>query len=339
MSMSSHTNFKVVLMGDPAVGKTQLITRILHDKYSDSYASTPGSTCMSFQYKSTTQDKLTDYESTLKLWDTSGQSRYEKLTETHLKDANAIIICYDPATTSFENLDKWIGKAKKHPSIPIMLLSMKHDQTTDDKKAESSMQLTAKATEIGAILYFEVSAKDKTNVTKAFEALATTLNEVYFKLLKEQKERDAALEKALNEQKAKQAERIVRIHAAIHTARKTKFKKGKNWSDEVKAEDDETPLFDKIEKHAAAPHRTTAKAKELDEKYPDWDNLLAPKYEEHRKTLIQDGCRFSQSKSGLFKKPARDLSSLSLDDIEMIPTIEPESRTGLFVSTLRKPAT
>jgi Ras-related protein Rab-7A len=309
---TKETLYKVLVVGNAQVGKTALIKRLAYGIYSNHYKSTIGADFAPFTHKTTK----------LQLWDISGQERFGTMFRVYCKQTAAIVICYDPSNKeSFEAIDTWVANTKAHcPDAPIMLLSLQHGEPSKEEKEKSQKVLADKAEQIGAFLYFEVNVPENIKVQEAFVTLAEKLSE-QLRIVSDQK-----------------AERIIRIHSAIHAAQTTKFKKDKLSAalNTEEDDDDETSQLDKIEKHADAPHRTTTKAKELDEKYPDWDDLTAGKYEEHRKALIQEGCQLAQSKSGLFKKPARDLSSLSLEEIEDIPTKKPESRTALFVSRLKK---
>lgn len=95
--MNVDYNFKIVLLGDSCVGKTQIISRITKDTFDQSSTST-----VSFELSSKLL-KINDKIVKLILWDaTDLPSRLRYLNEyfrliikSLLKNSNAIILVYD----------------------------------------------------------------------------------------------------------------------------------------------------------------------------------------------------------------------------------------------------
>jgi len=92
------TDFKIVLLGDYAVGKTSLVTKLLTDKFNDKSVSTIGA---SFRvWKTGIQKQRLFYkrdvkEYTIGIWDTAGQERFYSLIPMYLRNCNAVIYCWD----------------------------------------------------------------------------------------------------------------------------------------------------------------------------------------------------------------------------------------------------
>lgn len=96
---------KVIVIGDSGVGKTNLITRLCQDRFSDCYTATIG---VDFKLKTITHSN-TKYR--MQIWDTAGQERFQTLTPAYYKNASGIILLYsitDPA--SFRNIGKWLAQ-------------------------------------------------------------------------------------------------------------------------------------------------------------------------------------------------------------------------------------
>jgi len=81
--------FKVVFLGDQAVGKTCLIQRYLYDSFDDTHQATIG---IDFVSKAMYVENKTIM---LNLWDTAGQERFKSLVPQYIKDSAAVIIVYD----------------------------------------------------------------------------------------------------------------------------------------------------------------------------------------------------------------------------------------------------
>ena len=68
-------NFKVIMIGDLAVGKTSLLNRFVKNEFKNSYISTIG---VEYSAKNIIIDKIN--ECRLKIWDTSGEERFRSIT-------------------------------------------------------------------------------------------------------------------------------------------------------------------------------------------------------------------------------------------------------------------
>lgn len=95
--------FKIIIIGDPTVGKTSYIQRYVHQSYQTDYKGTIG---VDFALKVV---KWTDSVSIkLQLWDIAGQERFTSMTRVYYKDAHACVIMFDLSQRStFENALKW----------------------------------------------------------------------------------------------------------------------------------------------------------------------------------------------------------------------------------------
>lgn len=163
---------KLLLLGDSGVGKTSIMHRYADQKFSPSLLSTAG-----VDYK-TKYLKVNGKTVKCQIWDTAGQQRFHIITQTYYRGAHGIILVYDasdPSESSFSNVRYWMKSIKDHssPSTQKILLGNKIDVP---HKQIDSARGKATAEEYG-IGFWETSAKDGTNVSKAFNAIAKDIVE------------------------------------------------------------------------------------------------------------------------------------------------------------------
>ncbi|ORY87835.1 GTP-binding protein ypt5 [Protomyces lactucae-debilis] len=163
--------FKLVLLGESAVGKSSLVMRFVKGQFSDFRESTIGAAFL-------TQTLALDEETTVKfeIWDTAGQERYKSLAPMYYRNANCAVVVYD--ITQAASLDKakaWVKELQRQAqdNIVIALAGNKLDLAAD-KRAIQTADAQAYADEAG-LLFFETSAKESENVQALFEAVARKL--------------------------------------------------------------------------------------------------------------------------------------------------------------------
>jgi Ras-related protein Rab-8A len=95
--------FKVIIIGDSGVGKTNILTRYCEGIFKDTYVATIG---VDFKVK------MVDVEGRkikLQIWDTAGQERFKNITQTYYKGAAGIILVYAINNQdSFRNISNWL---------------------------------------------------------------------------------------------------------------------------------------------------------------------------------------------------------------------------------------
>jgi len=93
---------KVVIIGDPRVGKTCLINQLIKNYFSNTYQTTLG-----IDYN-IHDAKLKDYTVQFHILDCTGFSVFRELILTQLKDVNFIIYVYDVSNQeSFASIKLW----------------------------------------------------------------------------------------------------------------------------------------------------------------------------------------------------------------------------------------
>lgn len=158
--------FKLLLIGDSGVGKSCLLLRFADDTYTESYISTIG---VDFKIRTIDLDGKTIK---LQIWDTAGQERFRTITSSYYRGAHGIIIVYDVTDQeSFDNVKQWLNEIDRYASEKVnkLLVGNKSDLTA--KKVVSYEAAKEFADSVGMEL-LETSAKNATNVEKAFLAMA-----------------------------------------------------------------------------------------------------------------------------------------------------------------------
>jgi small GTP-binding protein len=157
---------KIMVLGDSKIGKTSLISRYCNNEFlGGQYLSTVG---IDFQVKYLEIDKKTIR---LQIWDTAGQERYRNIAKSYFQSTDGFVIVYDITNEeSFEKLDFWFEQINTNaPKIAkTILFGNKSDMKDERKVSKEEGEKYAKDNEL---TFFEVSAKDGSNVNEAFEHL------------------------------------------------------------------------------------------------------------------------------------------------------------------------
>ncbi|TFK26716.1 GTP-binding protein RAB5 [Coprinopsis marcescibilis] len=168
--MSKQYQFKLVLLGESAVGKSSLVLRFVKDQFDDYRESTIGAAFL-------TQTVTLDDQSTVKfeIWDTAGQERYKSLAPMYYRNANCAVVVYDiTQTASLEKAKTWIRELQRQadPSIVIALCGNKLDLA---ERRQVSQEEAQKYAEEEGLMWTETSAKSGEGVQEIFTAIAKKL--------------------------------------------------------------------------------------------------------------------------------------------------------------------
>jgi small GTP-binding protein len=173
---------KIILLGDPAVGKTSLLSQFVDGKFFDEYIQTVGANFLikeidlkdSVEKLNINKDLIKDIQEKgfrLYFWDIGGQQDKLFVTEYYFVQSHGAIVVFNLVSKeSFDSIDFWISKLKElSGDIPYIIVGNKID--LDDKRAISKEDIEKKVKGYGAE-YFETSAKLDRNVNEAFLALS-----------------------------------------------------------------------------------------------------------------------------------------------------------------------
>lgn len=99
---ASDYSFKILIIGDAAVGKSALLTRFSENVFLDSYTSTIGTlSFLRFVYSLIGIDfnsrmiRVGGSICKLEIWDTAGQERFSTITANYYRGAQGALLVYD----------------------------------------------------------------------------------------------------------------------------------------------------------------------------------------------------------------------------------------------------
>ncbi|RAL41642.1 hypothetical protein DM860_008824 [Cuscuta australis] len=167
--------FKLVLIGDSGVGKSNLLSRFTRNEFNLESKSTIG---VEFATKSLTVDgKVIKAQ----IWDTAGQERYRAITSAYYRGAVGALLVYDVTRhTTFENVSRWLKELRDHtdPNIVVMLIGNKSDLR---HLVAVSTQEGTEFSEKESLYFMETSALESTNVENAFTEVLTQIYHIVSK--------------------------------------------------------------------------------------------------------------------------------------------------------------
>ena len=165
--------FKVVLIGDSSVGKTNILSRYIKDDFSIETKNTVG-----VEFGS----KIIKYkENTIKIqiWDTAGQERYRSITNAYYKGAKAAMVVYDISKRStFDNIDKWINELKNSGDEDVFILIVGNKCDLEEQR-EINQEEAGKKAEMFKCAFIETSAMQAVNIEKAFNILVENVSKKF----------------------------------------------------------------------------------------------------------------------------------------------------------------
>lgn len=155
--------FKIVLVGDSGVGKTNLLSQLTKQEFS---AYTPPTIGVEF---ATISFKIDDHVVKAQIWDTAGQERYRAITSAYYRGTYGALIVYDitrKATLS-QSVNHWLIQLRQHSrkNTTIMLIGNKKDL---EQQREVPTEDGKRHAEQNELAFFETSALSGENVRKAF---------------------------------------------------------------------------------------------------------------------------------------------------------------------------
>jgi small GTP-binding protein len=155
--MAFNYIYKFLIIGDEAVGKTSICTRMVGEQFKSRYDHTIGvefSVCYSKIY-----DNIVIKS---QLWDTSGKQVFLPIIDSYFKGVIAVILVYDVSNRrSFDRIDFWLNKIKKRcdDELKVFLIGNKIDLKREVSKEEGQQKAIKEK-----ITFFETSAKHDGNI-------------------------------------------------------------------------------------------------------------------------------------------------------------------------------
>ena len=190
--------FKVVLIGDSGVGKSNLLSRFTRNEFCLESKSTIG---VEFATRSLPIDGKTIKA---QIWDTvrstrlpipcplappdqlttnhtktkpqAGQERYRAITSAYYRGAVGALLVYDiTKTVTFENVERWLKELRDHADANIVIMLVGNKSDLRHLRAVSTEEAAAFCEKEG-LSFIETSALESTNVELSFKQI---LEEIY----------------------------------------------------------------------------------------------------------------------------------------------------------------
>ncbi|KAM3872908.1 ras-related protein Rab-25b [Diretmus argenteus] len=162
--------FKVVLIGESGVGKSNLLSRFTKNEFNHDSRTTIG---VEF---STRTVQLQGFTIKAQIWDTAGLERYRAITSAYYRGAVGALLVYDITKhLTYESVERWLKELYDHadPHIVVMLVGNKTDLASERSVPNEEAKAFA---EKKGILFLETSALESTNVEEAFNSVLTDIH-------------------------------------------------------------------------------------------------------------------------------------------------------------------
>ena len=163
--------FKIVILGDSGVGKTNLLSRFTKNSFNENTRNTIG---VDF---SAVDTKINKKSVKAQFWDTAGQEKYRAIASAYYKNAHGAIIVYDiTKRNSFDNVNEWIDELQVHGGNQMELLILGNKVDLEIERHISEADGLSLAQKYHAF-FMETSAKQNDNdcVGKAFNVLLSQI--------------------------------------------------------------------------------------------------------------------------------------------------------------------
>ena len=165
---------KIIIVGEPAVGKTSLVKKFVSGQFTKDYRSSIGTNIF---IKKINLENIG--ETTIQLWDIAGQERWINMRRSYYSGAKGVLIVGDlTRKNTFDQIVKfWVPDVKQYYELtPIVLIANKNDL----KEEINEIEINTLGQQINAIGIFTTSAKTGENVEMAFKIISEHAIKEYY---------------------------------------------------------------------------------------------------------------------------------------------------------------
>ncbi|ONH67638.1 GTP-binding protein ypt3 [Cyberlindnera fabianii] len=161
--------FKIVLIGDSGVGKSNLLSRFTRNEFNLDSKSTIG-----VEFATRTLE-IEGKKVKAQIWDTAGQERYRAITSAYYRGSVGALIVYDISKSeSYESVSKWLKELKDHADENVVIELVGNKSDLDHLRAVPTEEASHFSAE-NQLLFTEASALNADNVDLAFQQLIKSI--------------------------------------------------------------------------------------------------------------------------------------------------------------------
>ena len=161
--------YKIIIVGDSGVGKSNILGRYINNIFKQDTKSTVG---VEFASK---KIKANGVNIKLQIWDTAGQERYRSITSAYYRGSKGCFIVYDISSLqTFESVEKWYEEVLKsgEKDISIILIGNKCDLENERKVTVEMGENKARNLNCP---FFETSALNNIHIEDVFQNIAENI--------------------------------------------------------------------------------------------------------------------------------------------------------------------
>ena len=151
--MEECVNIKLLLLGDPSVGKTTFLKKYIDNKYVKNYELTIG---VDYASKKLT---VNNQNVNLQIWDTAGQESFRAITTSYFRNSDCALVFFDISNIdSYNNVEYWVKSylnISNNNANTILLIGNKSDNVIRDISNKDCLDLANCLN----LIYYEISLK------------------------------------------------------------------------------------------------------------------------------------------------------------------------------------
>lgn len=183
------SKYKIILLGDSAVGKSNLLLRFTRNSFFTDHKPTIG-----VEFFSKTVQIQNNKLVRAQIWDTAGQERYQFIASSYYRESVGALLVYDVTNRkSFDHIPKWLKEVELHCDENCLCILVGNKCDLEESQRQVS-DLDGKAfAEKNGMAFIETSALTAVNVAVAFHKLIQKIYSVQENLEKQKEGQDEIL--------------------------------------------------------------------------------------------------------------------------------------------------
>ena len=157
---------RVVLIGDPSVGKTSILSRLVDHRFNQNEQSTVGANFQLYVRE------MADLRLEMQIWDTAGQEKFRALGPIYYRNSVAAVAVFSlDNSESFEHLKWWLEQFTNAAGTNVVIAIAANKADIEDAQQDTLQKAEQYAKE-KEYLFMKTSAKTGQGVNELFGELA-----------------------------------------------------------------------------------------------------------------------------------------------------------------------